>query len=110
MKRTAKATFASVALFLLLGAHLPLAYADTELENTSLARIRNILNSLTPLINEAELQQDKSMRVQFRYEWLRSDINQIKQGIDQKLNTPSVQPRVIQPIKGDYLTLKSKQR
>ena len=46
------------------------AYADTDLENANLARIRHVLNSLTPLINEAEQQQNNLARVQFRYDWL----------------------------------------
>ena len=65
---------------------------------------------MTPLINEAESQQDQYARLQFRYDWLRGDIDQIKQGIEQKLKVPRVQPRTIKPLKGDYLQLASKPR
>lgn len=87
---------------------IPSAHADTETENTALIRIINILNLLTPLINQAEQAQDKRTRIQFRYDLLRRDVNQIKQGIDQKLNPPTIQPRTVQPINGDYLTMQQK--
>ena len=97
-------------ILLFVASFASISYADTEIENATLARIRNVLNSLTPLINEAEQQQDKNARMQFRYDWLRADINQIKQGLEQKLGNPSIQPRTVTPIKGDYLVLKSKQK
>ena len=81
--------------------------ADTELENESLARIVQVLDSLTPIIDEAQRQADNNSRIQFQYDALRSDINKIKGGIEQKLNPPALEPRIIAPIQGDYL--KSKQ-
>lgn len=85
-----------------------ISYADSDIENVDLARIYSVLNSLAPLINEAESQQDKNDRVLFRYDWLRSDIESIKQGINQKLKPLSIQPRSIAPLKGDYLTQQGK--
>lgn len=81
----------------------PSLAADTDLENAALARIIAVLNSLTPLINSAEEQQDKTTRVQFHYEILRNDIDKIKQGITQKLQPEPIEPRTIDPIQGDYL-------
>jgi RAQPRD family integrative conjugative element protein len=83
-------------------------YADTELENAALARVITVLNSLTPLINEAERQQDKNARIQFQYKQLRNDINQIKSGIAEKLQTQTIEPRTIKSIDGDYLVQRSK--
>lgn len=78
-------------------------YADTELENAALSRVITVLNSLTPLIQEAERQQDKSTRVQFQYAALQADINKIKAGIAEKLQTQTIEPRMVAPVDGDYL-------
>jgi len=83
-------------------------YADTDLENANLARIKHVLDSLTPLINEAEQQQNKLARVQFRYDWLRKDIKDIKNGIDEKLKQLPIEPRNVMPLQGDYLTYQHK--
>lgn len=94
-----------VAILLLLTVLIPLSivHADSETENIELLRIINILNSVSPLIDEAQRQQDKSARVQFEYEALRGDLTKIKTGIQEKLNTPSIEPRKATPIQGDYL-------
>lgn len=85
-----------------------ISHADTELENASLARIITVLNSLTPLIQEAQRQQDKSARVQFQYSTLQSDINKIKAGIAEKLQTQTIEPRTVAPVQGDYLIQRGK--
>jgi RAQPRD family integrative conjugative element protein len=87
---------------------MPSISADTDLENTDLARIVNVLNSLNPLIDEAERQQDKNARVIFQYDALRSDLNKIKVGIAQKLQTTSIEPREVVSIDGDYLKQRGK--
>jgi RAQPRD family integrative conjugative element protein len=102
--KTFHCLMASAFAFLILSA-APV-YADTDLENAALARIVNVLNSVSPLIDEAERQQDKTARVQFQYQALRADINKIKTGIEQKLQTTSIEPRVVLPIQGDYLKQK----
>ncbi len=110
MQKITKALLISLSILfiLLISVRIPCTYADTELEHTALARVLNVLDSLTPLINEAESQQEQHARLQFHYDWLRDDINQIKQGIEQKLKTPCIEPRIIKPLKGDYLELQSK--
>jgi RAQPRD family integrative conjugative element protein len=95
----------SACLFLLICSQ---AQADTEQENATLARMVQVLNSLTPLINQAEQEQDPNARILFQYEQLCADIQKVKSGIDQKLNPPSIQLRPVTPISGDYLTLQSK--
>ncbi len=84
------------------------AYADTDLENADLARIKQVLNSLKPLMNEAEREQNPTARAQFHYDWLRSDLANIQQGIDEKLKQAPIEPRTVMPIKGDYITYRSK--
>lgn len=84
------------------------AWADTDIEKAQLARIRQALDSLSPLISAAEHEQEKMMRVQFQYDWLRADIEKIKQGIEEKLKQVPIEPRRVVPIKGDYITYRNK--
>ena len=86
----------------------PIVQADEAMENDALARVQKILDSLTPLINQAEQQKDTQVREQFNYDVLREDINKIKQGINEKLQSVPIQPRTVTPLRGDYLQLKSK--
>lgn len=104
-----KSRFKIIGIGVMLFCVYSIAQADTELENAALARVVQVLNSLGPLINEAERQQDQNTHIQFQYDALRSDLNKIKDGIHQKLQPPSVEPRTVAPIEGDYLTLKGKQ-
>ena len=83
---------------------------ETDRENVALARIYTILNQLTPLIIEAKHYQNKQTRVQFRYETLQQDIDQIKYGIEAKFHSPSIEPRTVSPIQGDYLIFKCKSK
>jgi RAQPRD family integrative conjugative element protein len=86
----------------------PISVADEELEHADLSKIVQVLDSLTPLVNQAEQQQDKNLRLQFNYDALRSDINKVKQGIRCKWQSPAIEPRPVTPIQGDYLQLQSK--
>jgi RAQPRD family integrative conjugative element protein len=83
------------------------ADADPDLENEDLRCIVNVLNSLTPIIQEARLQQTQDTRIEFQYSALQSDLNKIKAGIEQKLNPVTVEPRIISPVKGDYIIQKT---
>ncbi len=69
---------------------------------------------MQPLIIAAEKSQPANTRIKFHYTQYRDnhgnvhhglleDIQAIKFGITQKLNDTSVEPRVVAPIKGDYL-------
>ncbi len=82
-------------------------HADTESENAALATVVNVLNSLTTIINEAQRQQDKNTRIQFQYDALRTDINKIKNGIGERLQSSTLEPRIILPLNGDYVQLKN---
>jgi RAQPRD family integrative conjugative element protein len=39
--------------------------------------------------------------VRFRYEWLKRDLQMMRQGIEQHLDAPR-QPRPVPPLRGDY--------
>ncbi len=81
---------------------------ETDRENVALARMCVILNHLTPLIEEAKRYQNPHARLQFRYDALQADIDQIKAGIEEKLHPGCVEARPIAPIQGDYLDFKRK--
>lgn len=106
-KRHFKKIIYITTLFLFFSASQ--CHADTEIENEDLVRITRVLNSLTPLINEAEQQSDPNSRVVFNYDALRSDINKIKQGIQQKWNpTLTLDPKIVKPVDGDYIDFRGK--
>lgn len=88
--------------------------ASAEQERVYLVQIVNQLNAMIPSIIAAEKLQPRNQRVMFHYSaWrdpagrvhngLLEDVQSIKKGIEEKLNTVSVEPRVVQPIRGDYL-------
>jgi RAQPRD family integrative conjugative element protein len=83
-------------------------------EKMYLTQILNQIDAMQPLIIAAEKSQPSNTRIKFHYiryrdshgnlhNGLLEDIQAIKSGITQKLNDTSVEPRIITPIKGDYL-------
>lgn len=83
------------------------AQADTARENENLARIVHVLDALQPLLQEAETQQAINERVLFDYAALRQDIGRIKAGIQRKFAHNQLEPRIIQPLQGDYLNVRA---
>ena len=89
--------------FLILGLCVaPAAFADADAEREALAKIIHELNALEPLIKRAEANADQDARVRFRYNWLRQDLNQIKDGIQSHIDAPRAQSRSFPPLRGDY--------
>lgn len=80
----------------------PVALADADAEREALAQIIHELNALEPLIKQAETNADQDSRIRFRYDWLRQDLKQIKDGIDSHIDSPRAQPRTFPPLRGDY--------
>ena len=81
------------------------AHADVQMANQYLQIAMNELAAAKVYIQKAQAQEPKNERVVFHYDWVLSDINQIQGGIDEKFNKPRIQPRVVKPLKGDYLTV-----
>ena len=79
------------------------SFADSVQEKTDLARISNILNAVYPLIDDARQQAIPNARVEFRYDWLRKDIQAIQAGIAEKINMSKVEPRTVTPLKTRYV-------
>ena len=89
--------------FLILGLCLaPAAFADADAEREALAKIIHEINALETLINRAEANADRDSRIRFRYDWLRQDLKQIKDGIQPHIDAPRAQPRSFPPLRGDY--------
>ena len=88
----------------LLGATLPVqfAVADADGERAALARIIHELQAIDPLITEAASQANPDARVRFQYDWLRQDLNRIRLGIQEHIDTPRSEPRTFPPLRGDY--------
>ena len=88
----------------LLAAALPVhfAIADANGEQAALARITHELQVIEPLITEAASQSNPDARIRFQYDWLRQDLNRIRQGIQAHIDAPRSEPRTFPPLRGDY--------
>ena len=80
----------------------PASFADADAEREALAKVIHELNALEPLIKRAEVNTDKDSRIRFRYDWLRQDLKQIKDGIQSHIDSPRAQPHSFPPLRGDY--------
>ena len=80
----------------------PAVFADADAEREALAKIIHELNVLEPLIKQAEANAEEDVRIRFRYDWLRLDLKQIKDGIRAHIDSPRAQPRSFPPLRGDY--------
>jgi len=89
-------------------------FANDATEKMYLTQILNQIDAMQPLIIAAEKAQPANTRIKFHYSrykdnhgnWhhgLLEDIQAIKSGVTQKLNDTSIEPRVVTPIKGDYI-------
>ena len=74
----------------------------SDAEREILARLDHELSALTPLIAEAERNANTTERVKFRYDWLRSDIAAIRDGLRQHIEADIAEPRRYEPLRGDY--------
>jgi len=89
--------------FLILGLCIaPVAFADADAEREALAKIIHDIHALETLINRAEADADRNSRIRFRYDWLRQDLKQIRDGIQSHIDSPRAQPRSFPPLRGDY--------
>ena len=80
----------------------PLLYADTSAEREALAYVVHELQAIQPLIDKAQAQSDQDTRIRFQYDWLRQDLNRIKDGIQAHIDSPRAEPRTFPPLRGDY--------
>jgi RAQPRD family integrative conjugative element protein len=93
------------------------AIASESHERMYLKQMINQLEALKPLVVSASHEQPNNVRVKFHYTSYRDtngifhnglleDINEIQNGIKEKLNQKIDDPNHFQAIKGDYLDMK----
>jgi len=93
----------SFPLWLIAGlivATMGAAQADTERE--TLMRLSQEIEAMTPLIDAAERHADKTRRIRFRYDWLRRDLERIRDGLIEHATADQATPRSYPPLRGDY--------
>jgi RAQPRD family integrative conjugative element protein len=78
------------------------AVADADGEQAALARIHHELQAIEPLIAKAASQAKPDARIRFQYDWLRQDLDRIRQGILAHIDAPRSEPRTFPPPRGDY--------
>ena len=78
------------------------ALADADGEREVLARIIHEIELLEPLLVEAETAADPDVRIHFHYQWLRKDLERVRQGIQEHIDAPRAEPRTVVPLRGDY--------
>ncbi|MEZ5489182.1 MAG: RAQPRD family integrative conjugative element protein [Gammaproteobacteria bacterium] len=89
--------------FLIIGSlTTPVVFADADAERDALARIIHELKALELSIRQAEANTDQDARIRFRYDWLRQDLKQIRDGVQSHIDAPRAQPRSFPPLRGDY--------
>ena len=80
----------------------PALYADADAEREALTRIVHELRAVESLITQAQTQADNDARIRFQYDWLRHDMDMLKDGIQAHIDAPRAQPRSFPPLRGDY--------
>ncbi len=91
-----------IAIPILLATLIPAGSASAETERDYLARIAHEIDALAPLIDKAEARADKAARIRFRYDWLRRDLQRIREGVIEHATADQAAPRQYPPLRGDY--------
>ena len=86
----------------LIGTALPIQFANADGEREVLARIAHEIEAIRPLIRQAASQANPDTRIRFQYDWLRQDLDRIRLGIQDHIDTPRSEPRTFPPLRGDY--------
>lgn len=79
------------------------ARADAPTERKDLVRLIHELDELEVTVQQAESAAVSTHRVRFQYAWLRADLEKIKAGIREYLDTAPTTPRAVPPLAGDYI-------
>jgi RAQPRD family integrative conjugative element protein len=93
-----------LAVILVIGLvfRLSPAMADPDAEREALARLIHEIEALEPVIATAESQASPDARIRFRYDWLRQDLERVRAGVQEHIDTPRNEPRKVPPLRGDY--------
>ena len=74
----------------------------SDAEREALVRLAHELDALAPLIAAAETGANPAERIRFRYDWLRRDIDRVRDGLLAHANADQAEPRLYAPLRGDY--------
>lgn len=74
---------------------------DDDAEREQLARIDDEIARVQSMVSAAAQNAPTGQRVKFRYDWLQSDLQLVREGIRQHADAPR-QPRPAPPLRGDY--------
>lgn len=99
---------------LLTAGFLSSALASPEQERVYLLQLLHQMDAMQSTLRAAQQEQSPADRVQFHYTIYRDiegqkhngileDLQLIRAGIEEKLSGNNLQPRMIEPIEGDYL-------
>ena len=80
----------------------PFVFADADAEREALARIIHEIELVKPLLAEAKAAADPDARIHFRYDWLKKDLERVRHGIQEHIDAPRAEPRIVAPLRGDY--------
>lgn len=78
------------------------AHATNYAERESLARIVHELEAINALIEEAQSHSNPDARIRFQYITLKKDLSKMRLGIQEHLESPTIEPREYAPLAGDY--------
>ena len=89
-------------------------WATEQQMKETLVQIIEQIESIKPLINQADLEQDKGSRIQVhfddfkdsegnRHQGLKSDINAIQHALIDIVNQQGLEERKVGPIQGDFI-------
>lgn len=78
------------------------ANATNYSERESLAKLVHELDGLSALVDEAQGRANPDSRIRFQYNQLRKDLVMMRLGIQEHLDTPTIEPRSYAPLSGDY--------
>jgi RAQPRD family integrative conjugative element protein len=103
-----------IALGLVVAFTSSVCLADEVKERMYLIQIINQLDAIQPLILAAQHEQPPNTRIHFHYtkfnnnqgqicNGLLEDIQNIKSGVNEELNSVAIEPRAIKPLNGDYI-------
>ena len=81
----------------------PISSADAATERAELVRLLHEIENLEALVARAEASAVSTQRIRFQYSWLRGDLEKVKAGLREYLDTAPVTPRVPAPLAGDYI-------
>jgi len=94
-------------IFILTLVILSMIVNASDNERVELSNYLRELNKIDRLISRAKYSTNKNEETVFNYILLEKDLNNLKQGIQEYLNSPNRNPRVItehiEPISGAYL-------